>query len=213
MITFGYRNKLNGPLRAAVAIAIGVVMVVSKTNALELAVRIVAAFLVASGVVSFVYGYFKRKEGAMSLMGFNAVVDIVLGVLIFLWPGVVANLILYIVGFALLGFGLFQIITLVSANRVLSVGVGTFILPALVVLAGGFLLARPSFVGEAIGAFAGAALIVYGASELLSSWKMNKVMKEYEFRQTEKLDEQPAEEEETVPTEVRDVEFEKVDEQ
>ena len=84
---------------------------------------------------------------------------------------------------------------------------------ALVVLAGGFLLARPSFVGEAIGAFAGAALIVYGASELLSSWKMNKVMKEYEFRQTEKLDEQPAEEEETVPTEVRDVEFEKVDEQ
>lgn len=213
MITFGYRNKLNGPLRAAVAIAIGVVMVASKTNALELAVRIVAAFLVASGVVSFVYGYFKRKEGAMSLMGFNAVVDIVLGVLIFLWPGVVANLILYIVGFALLGFGLFQIITLVSANRVLSVGVGTFILPALVVLAGGFLLARPSFVGEAIGTFAGAALIVYGASELLSSWKMNKVMKEYEFRQTEKLDEQPAEEEETVPTEVRDVEFEKVDEQ
>lgn len=213
MITFGYRNKLNGPLRAAVAIAIGVVMVASKTNALELAVRIVAAFLVASGVVSFVYGYFKRKEGAMSLMGFNAVVDIVLGVLIFLWPGVVANLILYIVGFALLGFGLFQIITLVSANRVLSVGVGTFILPALVVLAGGFLLARPSFVGEAIGTFAGAALIVYGASELLSSWKMNKVMKEYEFRQTEKLDEQPAEKEETVPTEVRDVEFEKVDEQ
>ena len=213
MITFGYRNKLNGPLRAAVAIAIGVVMVASKTNALELAVRIVAACLVASGVVSFVYGYFKRKEGAMSLMGFNAVVDIVLGVLIFLWPGVVANLILYIVGFALLGFGLFQIITLVSANRVLSVGVGTFILPALVVLAGGFLLARPSFVGEAIGAFAGAALIVYGASELLSSWKMNKVMKEYEFRQTEKLDEQPAEKEETVPTEVRDVEFEKVDEQ
>mgnify|MGYP003424189946 len=42
---------------------------------------------------------------------------------------------------------------------------------------------------------------------------MNKVMKEYEFRQTEKLDEQPAEKEETVPTEVRDVEFEKVDEQ
>ena len=57
MITFGYRNKLNGPLRAVVAIAIGIVMVASKTNALELAVRIIAAFLVASGVVSFIYGY------------------------------------------------------------------------------------------------------------------------------------------------------------
>ena len=59
MITFGYKNRLNGPLRAAVAIAVGVVMVVSKANALELAVRRIAALLVASGLVSFFYGYLK----------------------------------------------------------------------------------------------------------------------------------------------------------
>ena len=47
MITFGYKNKFNGPLRALTAIAIGVVMVLSKANALELAVRIIAAFLLA----------------------------------------------------------------------------------------------------------------------------------------------------------------------
>lgn len=196
MITFGYKNRLNGPLRAAVAIAVGVVMVVSKANALELAVRIIAALLVASGLVSFFYGYLKRNEGAMSLWGFNAVVDVVLGVLIFLFPGVVANLIIYIVGFILLGFGLFQMITLVSANRVIGLGVGSFILPALVTLAGGFLLARPSFVGEAIGVFAGAALIIFGASELLSSWKMKKAMDEYDIKQaqdvvdTDNVDEQ-----------------------
>ena len=196
MITFGYKNRLNGPLRAAVAIAVGVVMVVSKANALELAVRIIAALLVASGLVSFFYGYLKRNEGAMSLWGFNAVVDVVLGVLIFLFPGVVANLIIYIVGFILLGFGLFQMITLISANRLIGLGVGSFILPALVTLAGGFLLARPSFVGEAIGVFAGAARIIFGASELLSSWKMKKAMDEYDIKQaqdvvdTDNVDEQ-----------------------
>ena len=196
MITFGYKNRLNGPLRAAVAIAVGVVMVVSKANALELAVRIIAALLVASGLVSFFYGYLKRNEGAMSLWGFNAVVDVVHSVLIFLFPGVVANLIIYIVGFILLGFGLFQMITLISANRVIGLGVGSFILPALVTLAGGFLLARPSFVGEAIGVFAGAALIIFGASELLSSWKMKKAMDEYDIKQaqdvvdTDNVDEQ-----------------------
>ena len=47
MITFGYKNKFSGLLRALTAIAIGVVMVVSKTNALELAVRIIAAFILA----------------------------------------------------------------------------------------------------------------------------------------------------------------------
>ena len=104
MITFGYKNRLNGPLRAAVAIAIGVVMVASKANALELAVQIIAALLVASGLVSFIYGYMKRQDGAMSLMSFNAVVDIVLGVLIFLFPSVVANLIIYIVGFSVAAY-------------------------------------------------------------------------------------------------------------
>ena len=210
MITFGYRKKLNGPLRAVVAIAIGIVMVASKTNALELAVRIIAAFLVASGVVSFIYGYVKRQDGAMSLMGFNAIVDIVLGVLIFLFPAVVANLILYIVGFALLGFGIFQIISLISANRVLGVGAGAFILPAIVVIAGGFLLARPSFVGEAIGIFAGAALIVFGASELLSSWKMRKAIDEYELHQAPKNEETGQTD---VPSDIKDVEYEKIDEQ
>ena len=210
MITFGYKNRLNGPLRAAVAIAIGVVMVASKANALELAVQIIAALLVASGLVSFIYGYMKRQDGAMSLMSFNAVVDIVLGVLIFLFPSVVANLIIYIVGFILLGFGIFQIITLISASRVSGLGIGSFILPAIVTLAGGFLVARPSFVGEAIGVFAGAALIVFGVSELLSSWKMRKAMDEYEVRQAP---EGKTVKPEDVTVEVKDVDYEKVDEQ
>ena len=180
MITFGYKNRLNGPLRAVVAIVVGIVMVASKANALELAVRVIAALLVASGLVSFIYGYMKRADGAMSLMGFNAVVDIVLGVLIFLFPAVVANLMIYIVGFLLVGFGVFQMVALLSAARVLGFRLFSFMLPLLVTAAGAFLLARPSFLGEAIGIVAGASLIIYGASELLSSWKMRKAIDETE---------------------------------
>ena len=79
----------------------------------------------------------------------------------------------------------------------------------MVFLAGLFLVLRPSFIGEAIGVIAGAALIVYGASELLSSWKMKKAIDEYEIRF-------PSEKPETEPEEdvqVKDVEYEKVDEQ
>ena len=180
MITFGYRNRLNGPLRAIVAIIIGIIMVVSRTNALELAVRIIAALLVASGLVSFIYGYIKRSDGAMSLMGFNAVVDILLGILIFLFPGAVANILIYIVGFLLLGFGIFQILSLLSANRVLRLGLISFVLPFVVTAAGAFLIARPAFLGEAIGICAGVALIIYGVSELLSSKRMRKAMDESE---------------------------------
>ena len=196
MITFGYKNRYGGLLRALAAIAIGIVMVVSRTDAMVLAVRIIAAFLLASGIVSLLVGYKERQNNRMPLMGVNGFVDILIALLVFMFPQVVANLIVYLIGFALLGFGLFQLIALASANKVIKVGGLAFVMPVLVLLAGAFLLARPTFIGTAIGTVAGVALIVYGVSELLSSWKMKKAM-----------------EVEDPMADVKDVDYEKVDEQ
>ena len=55
MITFGYKNKFSGVMRALAAIAIGLVMVCS-TEATTNVVKIIAAFLFAAGLVSFAYG-------------------------------------------------------------------------------------------------------------------------------------------------------------
>lgn len=210
-MTFGYKNKFNGPIRALTAIAIGVVMVMSKANALELVVKIIAVFLLASGLVSLFVGYKHRANGTMGLMGFNAAVDLILGVVLFLFPGFVAGLLIYFIAFLLIGFGIFQLIGLVSANRVVKVGGAAFLFPVIVLGLGAFLMASPSFIGEAIGVVAGAALIVYGASELFSSWKMKKAIDEYEIRQTRtETAETPASD---PMADVKDVEFEKVDEQ
>jgi uncharacterized membrane protein HdeD (DUF308 family) len=143
-------------------------------------------------------------------MGFNGGVDILLGILLFAYPGFVAGLMIYIIGFVLLGFGLFQLIALVSANRGMRMGAGSFVLPAVVFIAGLFLIMRPAFIGEAIGVIAGVALIIYGASELLSSWKMKKAIDEYEIKFPS---EKPAPKAEEDIHQVKDVEYEKVDEQ
>ena len=210
MITFGYRNKFGGFLRAIAAIAIGLVMVISRTDAMVLAVRIIAAFLLASGIVSFLVGYKDAQSGNRPLMGVNGAVDILVALLIFMFPKFVAGLIVYLIGFALLGFGIFQLIALVSANRVMKVGVVAFVMPVLVLLAGAFLLARPAFLGTAVGTVAGIALIIYGASELLSSWKMKKAMEEYEIKFPQQT--QMNKPQEPVSG-VKDVDYEKVDEQ
>jgi uncharacterized membrane protein HdeD (DUF308 family) len=194
MITFGYKNKFGGFLRAAAAIAIGVVMVVSRTDAMVLAVRIIAAFLLASGLVSFVVGYKDRQNNRMPLMGVNGIVDILVALLIFLFPHFVAGLLVYLIGFALLIFGVFQLVALSSANKVMKVGIMAFVMPVIVLLAGALLLARPAILGTTVGVVAGAALIVYGVSELLSSWKMKKAMDECDSK-------------------IKDVDYEKVDEQ
>lgn len=176
MITFGYNSRFKGPIRALAALAIGVVMVASKTNALNLAVQIIGAFLIASGIVTLVTGLKNKANGMFPLMATNTIVDILLALALFVFPGFFANLLVYLIAFALICFGIFQLVSLGSASRVFGVGVFAFVLPVVVLLSGLFLLANPSFLGTAVGVVAGVALIIYGISELISSWKMRKAM-------------------------------------
>lgn len=209
MITFGYKNKVSGLVRAIAALSIGAVMVAVPEKAMSLVVQIIAAFFIASGIVSFFYGLSRRKENALGILAFNAIVDVIIGVLLFAFPGVVATIIIYLIGVVLLLFGILQIVALVGAAGILGMGFMAFILPVLVTLVGGFLLFNP-FAPEVMSTIAGVALIVYGASELFSSWKMKKAIDEYEikFNQTETKEDEPSS-----VADVKDVDFEKVDEQ
>ena len=210
MFTFGYKSKVNGPMRALIALVIGIMMVVSPANALTTVVKIIAAFMLASGVVSLVVGLKDKEKGSLPLMSFNALVDLILGLLMFLFPGVIAKFMIYLIGFVLLAFGIVQILALISARRAVGMGFAAFILPIIVTMIGGFILFNP-FAESVMTMIAGAALIVYGASELLSSWKMKKAIDEYEIHQAPKT-EQPSQPENPL-SDVKDVEYEKVDEQ
>lgn len=210
MITFGYSNKMTGPVRALIAIAAGVLMIVYNEQAMNLVVKIIAAFLLASGFVSLAVGLKKKNDSTSKLMNFNAVVDILIAAFLFLFNGFVANLIIYLIGFVLLGFGIFQLVALISANKVAKVGLWSFVFPVLVIGSGAFLLFNPEFTKASISMVAGIALLIYGVSELLSSWKMKKAIDEYEISRMPQ--DQPSQQtQDSVP--VKDVEYEKVDEQ
>ncbi|MBQ2875208.1 MAG: DUF308 domain-containing protein [Bacteroidales bacterium] len=197
-------------MRALIALVIGIMMVVSPANALTTVVKIIAAFLLASGVVSLVVGLKDKEKGSLPLMSFNAVVDVVLGLLMFVFPGLIAKFMIYLIGFVLLAFGAVQIAALVSARKVVNMGFGAFVLPIIVTLIGGFILFNP-FAESVMTIIAGSALIVYGASEILSSWKMKKAIDEYEIHQGP-VQEEPSQQESPLSG-VKDVEYEKVDEQ
>lgn len=187
MVIFGYRSRVNGPMRALIALAVGIMMVVSPANALATVVKIIAAFMLASGVVSLIVGLKDKEKGALPLMSFNALVDVIVGLLLFMFPGVIAKFMIYLIGFVLLGFGIVQIVALFGARRVMPLGFGAFILPIVVTLVGGFILFNP-FAESVMTIIAGSALVLYGVSELLSSWRMKKVMDAESF----KVDEQEA---------------------
>lgn len=210
MFTFGYKSRVNGPLRALIALVIGVLMVISPEKALTTVVKVIAAFLLASGLVSLFVGLRDKEKGALPLMSFNALVDVLLGLVLFLFPGFIAKFMIYLIGFVLLAFGVVQIAALFGARRIIGLGLGAFLLPTVVTLVGGFILFNP-FAESVMVMIAGAALIVYGASEFLSSWRVKKAIDEYEIHQAP-VSEQPAANESGLD-DVKDVDYEKVDEQ
>lgn len=210
MFTFGYKSRVNGPLRALIALVVGILMVISPEKALTTVVKVIAAFLLASGLVSLFVGLRDKEKGALPLMSFNALVDVLLGLVLFLFPGFIAKFMIYLIGFVLLAFGVVQIAALLGARRVIGLGLGAFVLPIAVTLVGGFILFNP-FAESVMVMIAGAAMIVYGASEFLSSWRVKKAIDEYEIHQAP-VSEQPAVSESSLD-DVKDVDYEKVDEQ
>ena len=181
MITFGFKSKTGGLLRAVVAIVLGVIMVSFPGSSLVVIVKILAAFLIASGLVSLVFGVVNRQNGGLALMITNTLVDIILGILIFMFPAEVASIVMFLLGLLIMFFGIFQIVVLMSANRVLPVGIWTFLLPVLCAAGGAMVMFHPFGLGSVITLVAGIALLVYGVSELMATWKMRKAMKEYEI--------------------------------
>ena len=180
MITFGYNSKFSSILRSLSAIAIGLVMVIS-TNATVTVVKIIAAFLFAAGVVSFVYGYLNRRSGAMSLMTVNAVVDIVIGLLLFLFPTAVAGIIVTLIGIAILLFAVLQLVVLSGTLSLVGMG-GFSLVLCLIALVGGITLLFNPFSERVMSILAGVFLVVYGISDLLSMFRVTKAKEAYEIK-------------------------------
>lgn len=190
MFTFGYKTTLSSILRSLASIGIGLVMIFDN-EASETVVKVVAAFLFASGLVSLVYGLIRnKKEGLLPLMAVNAVVDILIGVLLFLNPGWVAGFIITLIGIVLILFGGLQLLALAGTMSLLGTGFGTLILSVCAVVGGAFLLFSP-FGERIMGICAGSFLVLYGVSELISSWRIRKAKEAYEIRFNTREEPQP----------------------
>lgn len=212
MITFGYNNKFSSILRSLAAIAIGLVMVCA-TDATTTVVQIIAAFLFAAGIVSFAYGFANRKSGTFGLMTVNAVVDIVIGLILFLWPPFVAGVIVAIIGIVILVFGVIQILALAGTMSLLGSG-GLNILLAILAIAGGIVLIFNPFSERVMSILAGVFLIYYGITDLISMRRVSKAKKEYEIHFTEtRVDPDSTIDVDDDFDGIKDVDYHKIDEQ
>lgn len=186
MITFGYKSKLSSILRSLAAVGLGLVMIFggdSDSNGAVLVVKILAAFLFASGLVSLVYGILRKdkENGILQLMAVNAVVDILIGLVLFLNPGWVAQFIVKLIGIGLIIMGIVQMVALIGTMSLLGAGFPSLLF-SIIVIGGGAMLIFSPFGERVMGIIAGFALVVYGLSDAWSYWRVIKAQKEQQIR-------------------------------
>ena len=201
MITFGYNNRFSSILRSGAAISLGLVMIIS-TDATETVVKVIAALLFLAGIFSLLFGLSHRQDSYFRLLMANAMVDVAIGLLLFIFPTQIAHFIPYLLGIALLIFGVLQMLVLSGTVSLLGGPFLGLILSGLAIVGGLILLFNP-FSLRLMGIIAGIALVSHGVSELMSVRRVEKAKEAYENQPFTPSDLQDA----------KEVEYMKIDEQ
>ena len=203
MLTFGYQNKFSGPFKALLAIAFGVFLIMTQANAMKLVVQIISVCVFVYGIFSLVFGLKNRSSHILST---SAVINIAISLLLFTFAGPVSAVIRYILGSLLFLLGMYQTVVLFSARNEMKAGVVPFILPVVIMLAGGMFFSRELIGNDILGVLAGIAFVLLGISELLASFKIHQILSE-----AEKKKNQPEGNWMQIDSKsVRDVDYEKV---
>ena len=219
MILFGYKTTYGTIIRALCAIGVGGVMVFMPNRGTELLVKIIGAVIFAAGLVSLTISIINRKEVKSNQFTFNLILACIvggLGLLLIFFPEILTKTIIVVVGLGLIIFGGLQMLVVGGAASLLGMGYTPVILGAFA-LAGGIVILFNPFTEQVMSVIAGAFLIYYGLSELLSLKKVTAARKEYEIKFSQ-TGENPVKEviKGSVSTafgNVKDAEYTKVDDQ
>lgn len=184
MITFGYKTPWSGLIRSVASLGLGVLAVAYPGNVIPLLVMIFAVVLGVYGCGMLVYAFAHKGDKSFGLWLSNAIIEIVVAVLVYIFAGFIANIAVKLIGVLLLASGLYQIIALVSAERASRFGLWFFLLPVVEAIAGGTLMFASQLFTSGVGIIVGVALIVSGISELFSSFKVYKIQKQFQSDST-----------------------------
>ena len=162
--------------RALVALVLGLAMIIWPGVAVNTVFRILGAVLIVVGGVSIALALKERSQHD-NLITVNGIFDIIFGLLLMVFPGFFAGLLMYFLGAVMLIFGVGQIVNLLLARRSVPVPWGLIALPFVIAVLGIIVLCNIFRAQETLFIVFGAALVVYAVTELVSALIMRRAAK------------------------------------
>ena len=209
---FGNRSTTGGMIKAVAALILGLVMLFVG-NKLAIIAYIVAVAVLSAGAISMVIGFKREDSSQRPLILINFGFTVAVSVLMFAYAEELGSLIVGIIGLLLMLLGLFKAFVAWGLSK-LGLSRLALVMPLMMVVCGALLLFRPAMIADLVGVVVGVAFIMYGATELVSYMMTRKAMQDWEMntrpQQPRRSDSQRFGD---FQDEVKDVDYEKVDEQ
>lgn len=208
---FGNENKTIGLIKAGLAIALGTYLIITKANAMELVVQIIAGVILLVNVFTFLLGL---KYPAMQ-MSSGSLFSLLIALLLFSFSGPVSAVLRYIIGGFLFLAGGSQVFALLGSRGMMGMGYLSLVVPVLMLLGGCLFFSEELIGNDIMGLMVGVAIVFYGVSKLVTVLKVNKVFsrntgaQEQTYSKTDKP--QEGKWQKFDDSSIKDVDYEKVD--
>ena len=178
-------------LRGAMTLVAGCCLLFWPGFTAGLIVKLIAGLLLAIGFITLVTALMSASRSSSPvpvIIVMNVLVYLVFGLLVFLFPNFFLGLIAFLFGAVLLVAGVSQIIGLWQAGRYSKLSGGLYIIPVAITICGIALFFSPKASTEMLTMIFGAAVALYGASELIAAWKLRKVAPKTEYAEYEEVE-------------------------
>ncbi len=162
-------------LRGIIALLFAAVLFTHPALSVILIINIFGIFLFVFGLFTAIMSFIRRKTDVLwSNHIIDAAISMLIGLVIWLWPGLTGLVLIYIIAFWAIISGIIQFVTAIRLRHLMGNMMVGAIMGLLLVLVGITIVIHPASGLGAIAILIGIAAAIYGILSLIFSWQVWK---------------------------------------
>lgn len=165
--------------RGLISMLIAIAVVAIPDLSLIMVMRGLGVFLLLDGLIAMLITYYRRKKQPQSAFAIvpRGAASLILGAILLVFPTLLVNIFVFVIGLILLLAGLSQLSTQISGRSIMGFSWLLTLIAIVALISGIVMLTRPFESAQAILVFFGVIIGIYGIGEIIWSVKLRKYQK------------------------------------
>jgi membrane protein HdeD len=163
-------------IRGIFSFAVGITIMVVPDLTLTLVIRFLGALLVADGLIALLIQYFSKKNQNSPFMILpRGTVSLIFGAVLLIFPGLVVNFFVFLIGFILVFAGITQFASQISGRSLIGTSWIIIIISLISFLTGVLFITKPFESAQTMLIIFGVMIGLYGLGEVFWSFRLRKL--------------------------------------